>query len=102
MLRAVLDHPGRSPAELAQIMVIAKSTTTRCLDGLCAKGLVERRGSATDGRESSVYPTGAAVAIQEQLNLASAAVTRRIKRLLGSDGFQDAVKQVRNVRASLE
>jgi len=102
MLRAVLDHPGRSPSELAQIMVIAKPTATRCLDGLCAKGLVERRGSATDGRESSIYPTNAAVAIHDQLNRASGAVTQRLKRLLGNDGFQDAVTTVRDVRASLE
>ena len=53
MLRAVLDHPGRSPSELAQIMVIAKPTATRCLDGLCAKGLVEREGPAFSLARSS-------------------------------------------------
>lgn len=101
MLRVVLDHPGRTPTELATILVISKPTATRCLDGLCAKGLVERARSATDGRESSIYPTSPAILMRDQLNHASSKVTQRLKRLLGNDGFQDAVSTMRSVRSSL-
>jgi MarR family transcriptional regulator, temperature-dependent positive regulator of motility len=102
MLRVVLDQPGRSPSDLSRTMVISKPTATRCLDGLCAKGLVERRSSAADGRESSIYPTSAAVTIHEQLNRASGTVTQKLKRSLGGDGFQTAVTTVRDVRTLLE
>ena len=102
LLRAVLAQPGLSPSELARLMVIAKPTVTRSLDGLLAKGLIERGPSNRDGRESLIDPTESARAIQEALNKASGMVTERMKRLLGTEGFASAVSSVRDVRTTLD
>lgn len=102
MLRTILDRPGLLQRELAEAMVIARPTATRTLDGLVAKGLVERRGSDADGREQTLYPTGAASALRAKLNEASGGVTRRLKRRLGDAVFADAVSCIRGVRASLD
>jgi MarR family transcriptional regulator, temperature-dependent positive regulator of motility len=102
LLRVVLAQPGLSPSELARVMVIAKPTVTRCLDGLLAKGLIERRPSDRDGRECIIDPTESARAIQAALNKASGGVTERMKLLLGADGFASAVSSMRAVRTTLD
>ena len=101
MLRVVLDKPGLLQSELARELAIARPTATRTLDGLQKLGLVERRGTPTDGREFAIHPLDAAAAIRDGLNAASAKVTRRLKKSLGASHFDDTVAQVRQVRATL-
>ena len=57
MLRAVIDRPGMLQSELSEELSIARATATRALDGLEAKGYIERRRSTGDGRETSISPT---------------------------------------------
>lgn len=102
LLRAVLDRPGMALRELADALVISRPTATRSLDGLAAKGLIDRQGSAQDGRDVFIQPTAKAQAIKTELNQASSKVTRRLKSLLGEDAFLEAVGQVRGVRSALE
>jgi MarR family transcriptional regulator, temperature-dependent positive regulator of motility len=45
MLRAVIDRPGMLQSELSGELSIARATATRALDGLEAKGLIERRNT---------------------------------------------------------
>lgn len=101
MLRAVLDQPGMAHRDIADKLVLARPTATRALDGLAAKGLVERRASEADGREFLIYPTGEAVAIRKALNEASGDVTRRLKKLLSEETFTDTVTKIRDVRSAL-
>jgi DNA-binding MarR family transcriptional regulator len=101
MLRLVLEKPGRLQRELADELTISRPTATRALDGLEAKGLIERRASARDGREWAIHPRPKALAIKADLNQSSGAVTARLKRLLGAGKFQDAVGLLRGVRAAL-
>jgi DNA-binding MarR family transcriptional regulator len=101
MLRAVLDRPGLLQRELAAALVISRPTATRALDGLQAKGLVERRGSDQDGRELHVFAAGGAPKLRAGLNEASGRVTRRLKRLLGEAVFVETVTRVRSVRSAL-
>jgi DNA-binding MarR family transcriptional regulator len=102
MLRTILDRPGMLQCELAKSMAISRPTTTRTLDGLSKKGLVERRSSERDGREQTVHATPAARLLQKTLNEASGNVTRRLKRLLGEEVFNESVIQVRRIRSALE
>jgi MarR family transcriptional regulator, temperature-dependent positive regulator of motility len=102
LLRAVLDRPGLTQREFAELMRIARPTATRALDGLEAKRLIERRTSPTDAREQLVFPTRSAEAIQAALNAASANVTKQLKQQLGKDTFERTVEGIRNVRDSLE
>jgi DNA-binding MarR family transcriptional regulator len=101
MLRAVLSQPGLLQRELADTLTIARPTATRLLDGLSAKGLVERRASDKDGREQTLFPTAAATAMKAALNEASGAVTRRLKARLGAGQFSATVDRLREVRREL-
>jgi DNA-binding MarR family transcriptional regulator len=102
LLRAVLNDPGRQQAELARLLTITKPTATRLLDGLQAKGLVERRDSDRDGREWEIHPTAKALRLKDELNRASGQVTARLKKLLGDDTFGTTVGHLREVRTALE
>jgi DNA-binding MarR family transcriptional regulator len=101
MLRAIIHRPGMLQRELSEQMSIARPTATRAIDGLEAKGFIERRRTADDGREVSVFPTRRAMGIKVALNGASNAVTARLKATLGSAEFADTVTKVRGAREAL-
>ncbi|WP_437692160.1 MarR family winged helix-turn-helix transcriptional regulator [Sorangium sp. So ce176] len=101
LLRVVLKRPGLSQRELAEIMTIARPTATRILDGLVGRGLVERRTGEADAREQHIHPTRAAEQIAGALDAASADVTRRLKQALGKQVFDQAVGQLRGIRAAI-
>jgi DNA-binding MarR family transcriptional regulator len=84
MLRAVIERQGLLQSELSEALSIARPTATRALDGLEAKGYVERRRSAVDGREVSILPTPKAIRLKGALNEASGAVTAKLKKKLGA------------------
>lgn len=102
LLRAILDRPGLLQREFAEGMVISRPTTTRALDGLMNKGLIERRNSKHDGREQVIFPTAAAVSMHASLNEASVQVGKRLKKLLGADVFADTVNKISGVRSALK
>jgi len=102
MLRAVLAAPGSLQSELADAMAIARPTATRALDVLESKGMVTRQLMSHDNRLVAIHPTRAALSIASDLNEASAAVTRKLKRKLSDTVFQETVTQVRSVRSALE
>jgi DNA-binding MarR family transcriptional regulator len=101
MLRAVLAHPGLLQRELAETVAIAKSTATRALDVLAAKGYITRQPGPGDGREKCIFPTRQALAIHAALNEASGAVTARMKSALGGAAFGETVTNIKAVRAAL-
>lgn len=101
MLRVMLDRPALLQSELAKALSISRPTATRTLDGLQKLGLAERRTTASDGREYAIHPTAAAQDMQAALTSASAAVTARLKAVLGQDSFDDAVARIRTIRDTL-
>jgi DNA-binding MarR family transcriptional regulator len=102
MLRVVLERPGLLQNELARELSISRPTATRTLDGLQKLELVERRPGMSDGRELSICPTAAALDLKDGLNAASAAVTRRLKDVLGNSRFEETVSKMRNIRSKLD
>ncbi len=101
MLRAVLLQPGLLQSELAQSLVISRSTATRTLDGLEKLSLIERRTTSADGRQLAMHPTAGARAIEDALNAASAEVTQRLKKTLGEEAFFKTVAEVKSSKAKL-
>ena len=101
VLRVVLKRPGVLNRELAEVQGIARPTATRLVDGLIAKGLVERQPSAEDGREWNLFPTDAARAMEAALQAASAKVARRLREHVGTNVFDDTVQALRDVRSAL-
>jgi MarR family transcriptional regulator, temperature-dependent positive regulator of motility len=102
MLRAILNRPGLLQSELSAELAIARPTATRALDFLEHKHYIERRPTAGDGREISVWPTSTATLIRTALNDASGAITARLKKALGSGEFADTVTRIRSTRTTLE
>ncbi|MBO3758674.1 MarR family transcriptional regulator [Ciceribacter sp. L1K22] len=100
-LRAVLRKPGMLQSELAETMKIARATATRAVDGLEARGLLQRRPNDRDRRESEVHPTGAALDLRDDLEAASAAMTTRFKGELGAERFRTFVDEIKSIGASL-
>jgi MarR family transcriptional regulator, temperature-dependent positive regulator of motility len=101
MLRAIIDRPGMLQSELSEELSIARPTTTRALDGLEAKGYIERRRSTGDGREISISPTVEAIRLKASLNEASGTVTAKLRKMLGSAGFTETVSKIRGARSAL-
>lgn len=97
MLRVVLQKEAALQSELASEMNITRSTATRTLDGLQKLGYIKRIANTEDGRELQIQPTAKAVRIKEELNNASGEVTKKFKKLLGSDVFERVVGEVRSV-----
>jgi DNA-binding MarR family transcriptional regulator len=100
-LRAVLARPGMLHSELAATLKIARATATRAVDGLVARGLLDRRPTKQDGRESEIHPTQKAAELKDGLNRASASVTERLKRELGEAVFADFVQRARSIGSHL-
>lgn len=97
MLRVILEKPQSYQNALAKEMNITKPTASRGLDGLEKLGLIERRPSPDDAREIEVHPTRKAKAMKDGLNAASGEVTKKFKKLLGSDEFLDVVGKLRGI-----
>jgi DNA-binding MarR family transcriptional regulator len=102
LLRSILNQPGLLQRELAAGLAISRPTATRILDGLEAKGLIERRDSGRDGREYEIHPTRKATTLLAPLNEASGKVTKRLKKLLNDEVFADAVNKMRGIRFALD
>lgn len=101
MLRLLLERPGLLQHALAEGLTISRPTATRLLDGLEARGLVERRTCAQDGRGSEIYPTSRARQLKAALNRASADATRRVKHVIGDDMFAETVARLGKIRSTL-
>ena len=102
MLRVVLDKAPLLQSELANEMNISRPTATRALDGLERLALIKRVTSNKDGREQEIYPTKKALELKDGINAASGAVTKRLKKVLGGDHFEEVVGQLRGISSALK
>ena len=102
MLRVVLDKATLLQSELALEMNISRPTATRALDGLERLGLIKRVASEKDGREQEIHPTKKAVDMKDAIIAASGAVTKRLKKVFGSNHFEDVVGQLRGISSALK
>ena len=102
MLRVILAKPGLLQRELAEELMISRSTATRTLDGLQEKGLIIREATERDGREFALRPTAKANVLKDKINTASSEVTKRLKRKLGIVQFDDIVAKLRGAHFSLK
>lgn len=102
MLRVVLGKAPLLQSELAREMNISRPTATRALDGLERLDLIKRLASEKDGREQEIHPTKRAVELKDAINAASGAVTKRLKKVLGTNHFEDVVGQLRSISSALK
>jgi DNA-binding MarR family transcriptional regulator len=77
-LRVLLRHDAMRPSELSEQLRIAPRSTTEVLDGLEAKGLVERRPDPLDRRATLVVPTGRGTEVAADIRAVSGSEAERM------------------------
>ncbi|HEY3611747.1 MAG TPA: MarR family winged helix-turn-helix transcriptional regulator [Pseudonocardiaceae bacterium] len=77
-LRVLLRHGDMRPSELSEHLRIAPRSTTEVLDGLEAKGLVERRPDPHDRRATLVVPTERGTDVAADIRSASGSEAERV------------------------
>lgn len=103
----VLNHlvrlgDGRSLVELARAFQVVKSAMTNTVQRLEARGLVEVRPDARDGRGKRVHLTPAGRALRERSVAAVGPLCADITRVLPPAGFAGALPFLRELRAALD
>jgi DNA-binding MarR family transcriptional regulator len=84
-LRVLLRHTALRPSELSEHLRIAPRSTTEVLDGLAAKGLIERRPDPEDRRATLVTPTEQGTAVAAQIRAARGSESARVFTKLTPD-----------------
>lgn len=92
LLRLVLSQPGIAQKDIAAELKLEKSTVTRFIDALEARGYLKRRRVK---REQSILPTAAATRIEKELNRRGDALYRRMLEKVGKTALVDLVRQLR-------
>jgi DNA-binding MarR family transcriptional regulator len=101
MLRVISDKQSITSTDLSIELNISKATCSRSVDGLIELGFVKKLHAGTDGRSHELHPTAKARAIRDDLNRASGEVTKKIKRIIGSEQFETTVKNLREIGSSI-
>lgn len=102
LLRAVLAQPGLQPKQLADELNLSRSTVTRFLDSLEARGLLQRTAGSADAREWQVHPTPEAQAMHAELDATGARLTTQMRRLFGKAVVGDTVATLRQMQQKID
>lgn len=86
VLTVVLNNPGLKQSEVSAALGIKRTNFGPLLDGLVARGLVERTKVATDRRVFGLHLTAAGRDFVAQLQAREAAFEREIVALIGKEG----------------
>lgn len=103
LLRLVLSEPGITQKAIAEALALEKSTITRFVDAVEAKGLVSRRRSVdADSRAQCVFPTAKAKRVQAALEMSGDALYQRMGDTLGKKALAELVAQLRLAAEKIE
>ncbi len=92
-------QPGLSQKELSKIMNIKPSTTTRFIDKLEVKGLVERR---TEGKSSYLYPTQKGINLKVEIAHCWENLYKRYSEILGQEKGIELTESIDAAASKLE
>ncbi|EDL59534.1 MarR family winged helix-turn-helix transcriptional regulator [Gimesia maris] len=87
--------------EFAEIMLRDKTTITRQLDGLVAKGLVRRKQDPSDGRAFLIYPTSKGTRQINKILPAAKALRESLKQGLTAEEWEIGMKAMRQMKDNL-
>ncbi|MHB8622451.1 MAG: MarR family winged helix-turn-helix transcriptional regulator [Sulfuricaulis sp.] len=99
LLRLVLSHPGISQKDIASELRLEKSTVTRFIDTLEARGYLKRRKV---NREQSISPASAAAKLEKELERRGDALYRRMLDEVGKTAVTGLVRQLRETGQKLK
>ena len=92
-------QPGISQKELSEIMNIKPSTTTRFIDKLETRGLVERK---TKGKSSYLYPTPKGIDLQVEISQCWTNLYKRYTKVLGQEKGVELTEIIDKAATKLE
>lgn len=100
LLRLVLQEPGLGQKAIAEELRLEKSTVTRFVDALQARGLVAR-APGEDGRSQRILPTAKAKKLRQRLEQTGDELYRRMGEGLGREGLKALVTELRAAAGKL-
>jgi len=92
-------QPGISQKELSEIMNIKPSTTTRFIDKLEVRGLVERK---TKGKTSCLYPTQKGIDLKVEISTCWGNLYKRYSNILGQEEGVKLTEAIDEAASKLE
>ncbi len=101
MLRIILDKNAITATDLSHALNISKATCSRTTEGLVKLDLLKRLPADKDGRSFELHPTQKARAMRDGINQASGEVTKKIKKIIGSESFESTVRNLRNINSEI-
>lgn len=99
LLMAVNEQPNITQTELSNILHIAPSTTTRFVEKLEVKKLVERK---SEGKLTLVNLTNKGIAIQEEIKRCWKSLYKRYAEILGEDLAKQITSQTFQASIQIE
>lgn len=87
--------------EFAEIMLRDKTTITRQIDKMEAKGLVERKQDPNDGRAVLIYPTSKGTRQMSRLLPHAKALRQRLKRGLTAEEWEIGMRVMGQMKNNL-
>lgn len=102
LMRAVFNTPGITQKNLADELKLSPSTVTRFIDTLAARGLLERRNTGEDARESAIYPGKESKTIKNELEHIARGLSKQVRAIINEADVGDLVVRLREAKAALQ
>lgn len=99
LIMVVSDRPGITQKELSEKLHIAPSTTTRFVDKLCSKDIVERK---QEGKQVMIYPTEKSDELLPDIYKCLKQLYNRYSDILGEDAGKEITAQIHLASEQLE
>jgi DNA-binding MarR family transcriptional regulator len=99
-LEACARRAPRTVGQIAEELMLDKSSASRAIAGLARKGLVRRRRSREDARSLEVRPTASGVRLLERIRESTIACTRAILTEFSPEHRRAAAEILRRATAA--
>jgi len=102
LMRAVFNTPGITQKNLASELKLSPSTVTRFIDILAARGLLERRHTGEDARESAIYPGKESKKIKAGLDNIARGLSKQVRTLMNEADVEELIVRLREAKSALQ
>lgn len=102
LLRLVLEKPGLAQRDIVVELGLEKSTITRFIDKMVAKGyLVREKPDDAVGHEFRIYPTDAAIGLEKDLVRIEKELLSLTRAKFDDGELEHLIRQLRNLIQTL-
>lgn len=101
VLRALADHPGQSPTELSERVLLKLPTLTKLVDRMAADALVYRLPDASDGRRVHLQLSDRGRELLARVAQRAGAQQADLERALGSEDLGTLLSGLEQLRAAI-